>query len=158
MTLPTIYPANFAGTTSDFAKTKADRSGAMRASVFLVTVPTTTASATVIGLVPVEKGARLVLPACRISSDALGSNSETAKIGIVYDDTTNNTSVPAQYVATGNTTIQGGGTITLLTTDAADSYVVTGNGWVALTTETAATTAQGTLHGVITITYDQKLQ
>jgi hypothetical protein len=158
MTLPTIYPANFSGTTTDFTKAKVERSGAMRASVFTVTVPTTTASATVIGLVPVQKGARLVLPACRITADSLGSNSETTKVGIVYDDTTNNTSSPAVYVATGDTTVQAGGTYTLLTTDAADSYVCTGNGWVAITTEAAATTAQGTIHGVITITYDQKLQ
>ncbi len=158
MTLPTIYPSGFNGTVTDFNKCKVDRSGALRSSNFLVTVPTTTASATVIGLVPVRKGARLHLPACRVTVDALGSNSETHEIGIVYSDTTNNTSVPAKYLATGGTDLQAGGLITLLATDAADSYVVTGDGWVAVTTQVAATTTQGTYHGVLAITYDPALQ
>ncbi|MDE2233462.1 MAG: hypothetical protein KGJ90_05125 [Patescibacteria group bacterium] len=158
MTLPTVYPTGFNGTVTDLEKGKSDRSGALRSSVVTVTVPTTTASATVIGLVPIKKGGRLVLPACRLAVDALDStNNLTTSIGIVYQDTANNTSVPTKYNSS-STTGQAGGTFTLLTTDAADSYVATGSGWVAVTTGVTATNTQGTIHGVITITYDSLLQ
>lgn len=155
MTLPTVYPAQYSGTTTDFAQAKADKSGAMRASAFLVTTPAVMTAATFIGLVPVKKGARLVLTACRISNDDLDSgNAVTCSIGVVYNDTVNNTSVPAQYVAATNTGLQTAQTFTLLTTNAADTYVATGDGWVGITTATASTTTVGTIHGVITITYD----
>jgi hypothetical protein len=158
MTLPTIYPTGFNGTATDFAKLKADRSGALRSSVFTVTIPTSTASATVIGLVPVRKGARIHLPATRMATDSLDStNTITGSIGIVYDDTTNNTSVPTKYQLSA-TTYRAGGALTLLTTDAADSYVVTGSGWLALTTGAAVTDTQGTVHGSVAITYDPSLQ
>ncbi len=159
MTLPTIYPSGYNGTSSDFSKVKADRSGALRSSVFTVTVPTSTATSTVIGFVPVRKGARLHLPACRISIDDLDSGTTiTSEIGIVYDDATNNTSVPDKYVADGATTGQSAGAFTLLTTNAADSYVVTGDGWLALTLTAGPTTTLGTIHGVAAITYDASLQ
>lgn len=159
MTLPTVYPTGFSGTATDFTLCKADRSGALRSSAFTLTTPAVNTAATVIGLVPVKKGARLHLPGCRISNDDLDSgNTVTCSIGIVYDDTVNNTSVPAQYVATTNTGLQSAQTFTLLTTNAADTYVATGNGWVAITTATASTTTAGTIHGVIAITYDSSLQ
>ena len=159
MTLPTIVPSGFDGTVNDFNKCKADKSGALRSSNFLVTVPASTVSGTVIGLVPVRKGARLHLAACRITSDDLDTNNAvTASVGIVYDDTTNNTSVPAVYVGTGSTALNTGSAFTLLTTDAADKYVATGSGWVAITTAAASTTTSGTVHGVLAITYDPSLQ
>ncbi len=159
MTLPTIYPSGYNGTSSDFSKVKADRSGALRSSVFSVTIPTSTATSTFVGFVPVRKGARLHLPACRISTDDLDSGTTIqSEIGIVYDDATNNTSVPDKYVASGATTGQSAGAFTLLTTDAADSYVATGDGWVGLTFVAGPTTTVGTMHGAIAITYDASLQ
>lgn len=159
MTLPTVVPSGFDGTVNDFNRCKADRSGALRSSNFLVTTPAVMTAGTVIGLVPVRKGARLHLAACRVTSDDLDTgNAVTASLGIVYDDTVNNTSVPAQYVGTGSTALSAGAAMTLLTTDAADKYVVTGSGWLAITTAAASTTTAGTIHGVVAITYDPSLQ
>lgn len=160
MTLPTQYPSGFNGTSNDFNKAKIDRSGALRSYNFLVTTSTAILTAgTVIGLVPVRKGARLHRPGCAFACDDLDTgNAVTCDLGIVYDDTTNNTSVPDKYVATGNTFLQAAATsLTLLTTDAADSYVATGDGWLALTTATASTTTVGTIHGVVAIAYDSTL-
>lgn len=158
MTLPTVYPTNFNGTTNDFTKVKSDRSGALRSSVFTVSVPAATAIGAVIGLVPVKKGARINLKGSEIVAAALDStNTMTTSIGIVYSDTVNNTSVPAQFNS-GSSTAQAGGTFTLLTTYAAKSYEVTGDGWVAITTAAAVTSTLGTITGELNITYDLALQ
>lgn len=157
MTLPTEYPSGFKGTSADFAKAKADRSGALRSTPFHLTTSTAIlTSGTVIGLVPVRKGARIHLPACSFACDDLDTgNAVTCALGIVYDDATNNTSVPDKYVATGNTFLQSASTsLTTLSTTAANEYVVTGDGWLALTTATASTTTVGTIHGIVAIAYD----
>lgn len=157
MTLPTEYPSGFNGTSSDFSKAKADRSGALRSYPFHLTTSTAIlTSGTVIGLVPVRKGARLHRPGCAFACDDLDTgNAVTISLGIVYDDTTNNTSVPDKYVAAGGTFLQSASTsLTLLTTTVADEYIVTGDGWLALTTATASTTTVGTIHGVVAIAYD----
>lgn len=160
MTLPTIVPVNFNATVSDFTKVKAERSGALRTSAFTVSVPSGTASATVIGLVPVKKGARIVRNASSVFNDQLDTSaSVTAALGIVYTDTTTNTSVPGQFTAAGSVALQSTTSFTLLTAyTAVDSYVVTGDGWIAVTTAAAATNNLGTIHGAITITYDSSLQ
>ena len=159
MTLPTEYPSGFNGTANDFNKAKVDRSGTLRSYPFLVTTSTAIlTSGTVIGLVPVRKGARLHIPGCAIQSDDLDTgNSVTASIGIVYNDTVNNTSVPTKYASALSTLIQSaaGAPVTLISTDAANEYIATGDGWVAITTAAASTTTQGTIWGALSIAYDQ---
>ena len=54
---PTIYPSGFNGTYTDFNKAKIDRSGAVRVYTGSVTVPNGTVLGTLIGIVPVRKGA-----------------------------------------------------------------------------------------------------
>lgn len=161
MTLPTIVPVNFNGTAQDFTKVKSERSGSLRNSVFTVTVPSGTASGTVIGLVPVKVGARINLKGSEVVGAGLdSSNTLTVSLGVVYNDTVNNTSVPAQYVSAA-TTLQGSGSgtaLTLINTYAAKSYVVTGDGWLAITTAAAATNTAGAIWGEFDITYDKSLQ
>lgn len=157
MTLPTVYPTNFNGTTNDFTKVKSDRSGAMRSAVFTVSVPVATAAGAVIGLIPVKKGFRINLKGSEIVAASLDStNTVTTSIGIVYSDTVNNTSVPAQYNSA-STTARAGGTFTLLTTYAAKSYVATGDGWLAVTTAAASTDTLGAITGEINFVYDASL-
>lgn len=158
MTLPTVVPVNFDLTVNSFNKVKSDRSGALRSSVFTVTVPTASPAGTIIGLVPVKKGARLNLKGSEIVSASLDStNTVTTSIGVIYNDTVNNTSVPAQFNSA-STTAQAGGTFVLLATYAAKSYEVTGDGWVAITTAAASTNTAGAIFGELNITYDLALQ
>lgn len=154
MTFPSILPSGYAGTSTDFTKAKADRSGAVRIQPFNVTVPTTTVSTTIIGLVPVRKGARLVIGSTKIEVDDLDSSTNvTMSIGITYDDATNNTSSGGLFVLSA-TTPQTGGVFTLLNTYTVASYAVTGDGWITATVGGGSTTTQGTIHGQVAVSYD----
>lgn len=157
MTLPSIVPTGFAATSSDFAKAKADRSGAVRCLPFNVSVPSATASATIVGLVPVRKGARLVIGSTKIETDDLdASTNVTVSLGIVYDDNTNNTNNQTLFVVSA-TTAQAGGIFTLLNTYTVSSYAATGDGWVCATIGGGATSLLGTIHGQVGLSYDNAL-
>lgn len=152
MTLPSIVPTGYDGTATDFTKAKADHSGATRLQPFNVSIPSGTVTSTIVGLIPVRKGARLSLNGSIFVSDALGT-SVTAGIGIVYNDNTNNTNNQTLWVSAA-TTPAAGGTFTLINTYAAASYFATDDGWIVLTTGGATTGSTGTIHGQVAISYD----
>src|ERR1700743_1494935 len=56
MALPTIVPVGFAGDSTDFLKTKCDHSGAVRRASGAVSIPGSTAQATLIGIIPFNSG------------------------------------------------------------------------------------------------------
>lgn len=157
MTLPSIVPSGFAATSTDFTKAKADRSGANRTIPFTVTIPTTTVSTTIVGLVPVRKGARVNIGGTKVEVDDLDSSTNvTMSLGIVYDDATNNTTNQTLFVVSA-TTPQAGGIFTLLNTYTVASYAATGDGWICATVGGGSTTTQGTVHGQVTVSYDNAL-
>lgn len=157
MTLPSIVPTGFAATSADFAKAKADRSGAVRCYPFTVSIPTTTVSTTIVGLVPVRKGARLVIGSTKIEVDDLDSSTNvTMSLGIVYDDATNNTTNQTLFVVSA-TTPQAGGIFTLVNSYTVASYAATGDGWICATVGGGSTTTLGTVHGQVGISYDNAL-
>lgn len=152
MTLPTIVPAPFDGTTKDFLKVKCDRSGAMRLQAQNVSVPSGTVVTTIVGLVPLRRGDRIDVGATKIYSAALGT-SVTASVGIIYDDTTNNTSIPALF-ASGSTAVAAGGEIPLLVNAATMQNVATGDGWLAVTLAGATTGTTGVISAQVASVYD----
>lgn len=139
MTLPTIVPTGFAATSKDFLKAKVMKDGSAFLNRAVVTVPASTVVATVVGLVPVKAGAALSVPSLSVLFPALGA-SVTASLGIIYDDTTNNTSNATLY-ASASTTAAAGGVLSITATAANQQYVVTGDGWLAVTLGGATTTA-----------------
>lgn len=154
MTLPSIVPTGYAGDASDFAKAKADRSGALRVQPFNVSIPSTTASTTIVGLIPVKKGFRLGLGGTKIEVDDLDTSTNvTMSIGIVYNDATNNTNNQTLWVASA-TTPQAGGVFTLINTYTASNYAATDDGWLVATVGGGATTTTGTVHGQAAFVYD----
>lgn len=154
--LPTIYPTGYAGTTADFRITKDDSSGAVRVVTGTVTVPATTATSTVIGLVPFNKGCKINVFASGLYTQDLDSSTNVAfDIGWTYYDSTLGTSDPNGFVAL-NTTPQSGGFIPFSGTSASSSgvqFTAATDGWLTVT-NSAATTTSGAIQFAVSLAYD----
>lgn len=153
MTTPTVLPAEFDGTTADFAKTKGvDRSGAARIRQGVVAVPSGTGANAYVGLVPFNKGARFNINDKSVYVGNIGAGTTTANLGVIYDDDTNNTN-DADAFASADTAIQDGGFITV-DEKAGLTFEATANGWLVVQILTAATDADGDIEYNIVQAYD----
>lgn len=151
--LPTIFPTGYAGDATDFLKVKADRSGAVRNSTGLVSIPISTLSGTVVGLMPFEPGYKMNYGSA-VYSGALGT-SVTGSWGYLYYDTTQANSATSQAAGfvSGSTTPAAGG---IITPNASTSinWVAASSGWVTFTIGGATTTTLGNLFWNIDSAYD----
>lgn len=153
MTTPSIVPTKRAGDDSDYRAAKVDRSGALRMEYVTVTVPASTGTSTVIGLVPFKKGARFVQGASQLYVADLDTGTDvTLDIGFVYDDDTTYTNDPNAF-ASAITTAQSGGLITF-DEFAGLSFEAEADGWIVVTTGGGATTTEGAIQGQIVLAYD----
>lgn len=153
MTTPTVYPTKYTATSADFNRAKIDRSGATRVEYVSVSVPSSTAASTVVGLVPFRKGARFVQGASQLyTADLDTGTSVTLDIGYVYDDNTTYTNDPDAF-ASAITTAQTGGLISF-DEFAGLSWVAAADGWIAVTTGGGSTTTTGAIQGQVVLAYD----
>ena len=154
MTTPSLYPSKFAGSSLDFNKTKQLNDGGMQMQQGTVSVPSSTASGTVIGLVPFRKGFSFSAGSSYIyTADLDTGTSVTFSVGYVYDDNTTYTNAASAF-ASAVTTPQSGGAITLApTTAAAIGWVADADGWIAITTGGGSTTTTGSVSFQICGTY-----
>lgn len=141
MTLPTIFPIQFAGTSKDFLKAKFQADGTSFMIQDTVSVLTGTVVTTIVGLIPFQANCRIQVPGLTINSAALGT-SVTASVGVIYDDNTNNTNNATLY-ASALTTVAAGGNLTLTPSATNLAYVTTANGWLAVTLGGATTGSTG---------------
>lgn len=159
MTTPNIFSTNYTGANpGDYLKAKCDRSGATRMEYFTATIPATTTTSTVVGLVPFRKGARFVQGACQFYiADLDTATNVTFDIGYVYqdNDTATNVNDPDAF-ASALTTAQTGGLITF-DEFAGLSWVATADGWIALTTGGGSTTVAGAVQGQAVLAYDSNI-
>lgn len=142
MTTPSILPAGFDGTTSDFAKTKGvDRSGAVRLISDSVEVASGTAVDAVIGLIPFNKGQRINLNDRSFYVGNIGAASTTLNFGYVYNDDTTYTNDTDAFVSL-STAAQAGGFVTI---DEKGSllFEAEADGWIVAEVKGAATDATG---------------
>lgn len=153
MTLPTIYPTQYAGTTTDFLKVKSDRSGSARLYADSVTVASGTAATTIIGLVPFNKGARFHFDNSSVYVPDIGAGSTTISLGYVYSDNVTYTNNQTAW-ASAATAIQSGGFVTLTAGASGLNFVAAADGWVVATINTAATDAEGAISFQIMGSYD----
>lgn len=154
MTAPTLYPSKYSGTAVDYNRAKIDRSGALRTEAVTVTVPSSTASGTVIGLVPFRKGARFVCNASGVfTTDIDTGTTVNASVGYVYDDNVTYTNAPAAFVSA-STVPQTGGIIPVTGLATAYTFVAAADGWITVTTGGGTTTTAGTISAQITLAYD----
>jgi hypothetical protein len=153
--LPTIYPVGYAGDTTDFLKTKVSREGDVRVQTGTVAIPATTATSTLIGLMPFNKGCKIVMGSSVYSDDLDTSTNVTFNIGYTYYDSTTGTSNASGFVA-GSTIPQTGGMIPFTATSGASAgmtWTAAADGWIAIT-NTAATTTSGNVLFNIAFAYD----
>lgn len=119
-------------------------------------IPSTTASATIIGMFRFNKG--FSLTAFALKTDDLDSGTNvTIDVGYVYDTTADGTDAPAAFISanaiaqTGTSLIWpiAGGLLTGV------SFVATGNGYITLRTGGGATTTTGNASMIGQWTYNQ---
>ncbi len=154
MVLPTIVPTGFAGDYTDFLKTKVERDGSVRRVQGSVSIPSTTATDTIIGLFPFNAGMSFSgLSGYNLyTADLDSSTNVTLDWGIAYQNSTEGTD-DLDNITSASTAAQAGGYVA---PDEIDwmTLVTTGNGWVTVQVN-AATTTTGSLTFNIPFTYDQ---
>lgn len=143
MTLPTIVPTQFAGTSKDFLKTKFQADGTSFVVQDAVSIPTGTVTTTIVGMVPFNANCRLDVGGTKLFSAALNT-SVTLSIGVVYDDNTNNTNNATLY-ASALTAAAAGGELVITPSAANLNYITTANGWFVLTVGGATTGTTGSV-------------
>lgn len=154
MTTPTILPTGYGGTSKDFLRCKVERDGCLRNQYSTVTIPATTATTTVIGLVPFNKGFRLAVGATQLAiADLDTSTNVTIDVGYVYKTGSTGTDDPDAF-ASALTTAQSGGFITFDEPTTALPWVAADDGWIAITIGGGATTTSGALYGQVVGCYD----
>lgn len=151
-TLPSIVPTGYAGTYKDFTRTKSDKSGAMRIVTGTVTVPASTASGTVIGLMPFNKGMKLGYGSRVYVADLDTSTNVTLNIGYQYYDSATGTSQNAGYVS-GSTAPQTAGMIEMTAVTSMNDTML-GDGWIVAVTGGGSTTTSGAITFNLAIAYD----
>jgi hypothetical protein len=153
--LPTIYPTGYAGTILDFLQTKVDHEGALRLQTGTVAVPASTATSTLIGLMPFNKGCKVHYGSSLYTDDLDTSTNVTFNVGYTYYDSTTGTTNASGFVA-GSTVPQSGGFIPFTATSGASTgmtWTAAADGWIAVT-NTAATTTTGNILFNIAFAYD----
>lgn len=153
MTTPTIFPVEYDGSSRDYLKVKTDRSGAAHIYAGSVSVTTGTPAATIIGLIPFNKGARFNISSTDIFVADIGQGTTTISIGYIYDDNVTFTNNQTAY-ASASTAIQSGGFISMTASANGIGFVAAGNGWLVATINTAATDATGAITFQIKGSYD----
>lgn len=152
MTTPTIFPAEYDGSSRDFLKIKCERSGSARAYGVQVSVITGTVTTTIVGLIPFNKGFRINEKSIGAFSAALGSG-VTVSIGVIYDDNTNNTNNATLY-ASALTAAAAGGELAMTASATNLAYVTTANGWLVATIGGATTGTTGAITLQLVGSYD----
>ena len=158
LTLPTIYPAGYQGTATDFKACKADRSGALRMVEYVVAIPSGTTTA-LVGLVPFNKGCRIHIIGSSVQANtALDTGTSIAvSVGYTYYDSTLGTSSGTAFVSSATTWQSSALTaLTLLNAPATVGQVkTTADGWITLTCSSGTTSTTGNVFGSFMISYDQ---
>jgi len=157
LTLPTYVSTKYVGTAADFRNVKVDRSGAVRSEPFITNITAAALSDVVVGLVPFQKGARILLNASNVAVTDLDTDSDlTLDFGYTYYDSTLGTSDPNAF-ATQVTTGQTGGAITFdeITATTATGFVAAADGWITMTIGVGGTSyTTGIVAGSIAMCYD----
>lgn len=156
MALPTIVPTGFQGDYTDFFQTKVDRDGCARRSSGSVSIPASTAAATIIGLVPFNAGFSLAgLSGYDFYVADLDSGTTvTISIGVAYQNSTEGTDA-LTLVTSASTAAQAGGYIAPTAQATWQDYVTTGNGWLVASITAGPTTTTGSLTFNVLGVYDQ---
>jgi hypothetical protein len=134
---------------------KVDRSGAVRSQKAVATVPDTTASATVIGMIRFEGGFSLDQLVVK-SDDLTASTALLLHVGYVYDDDTTYSNDADAFFQSADIA-QDAGSLVWPVADGRsnEGFVADAPGYIAITTAAAATDAAGDVHVMAVFHYDE---
>lgn len=153
MTLPTIVPTGYQGTTNDFlAATKVDRSGAIRQVTNAVSIPAATATNTFIGLVPFNKGCSVNYGSRVYTADLDTASNATLDIGYIYNLQSSFSNDEDAFVVASSLSLTSG--MIEFTAVEGMTWVAEGDGWITAQVN-GATTTTGNITYCIGITYDE---
>lgn len=152
MTTPSIVPTGYLADDTDYNKVKRDTFGALRQVAGTVSVPSGTAATTIVGLVPFQKGARFIVNGSSFYCANFGAATTTVDIGIIYDDNVTYTN-DVDAFASASTAPQAGGFVSI---DEFSGMTLTtaGNGWLAVTINTADADATANIIFNVAVSYD----
>lgn len=155
LTLPTIVPTGYAGDYTDFFRTKVDKSGAVRTIDGSVSIPSGTASGTLVGIFPFNKG--FSAHGLRVYCTPLDTGtSQLVDIGWTYYDSATGTSVPGGFVSASTAAQSGGANINFTGASSVSGMLFNalGDGWMTLRVAAQSTLVTGTVTYNIAIYYD----
>ncbi len=150
--LPTIYPVGYAGTTLDFLQTKCERDGSVRLITGKVALPASTATSTIIGLLPFNAGFKIGYGSSLYFDDLDSSTNVTVDVGYTYYDSATGTSHDDAFVDSAATVPQSAGFITFTgSTGSSVGFIWTalGDGWITVTNNAATTTTGNCLFNIV---------
>ena len=151
MTTPGIVPTKYAGTDADYLNAPRLDSGAVKMVHGSVSIPASTATDTIIGLVPFQKGASFTIGNSSIhSADLDSSTNVTLDVGIVYDNNTTYTNDLDAWVSA-STAPQNGGFCTVDEKEGL-TLITQANGWLVAQVN-AATTTTGSITFNVGVSY-----
>lgn len=152
MTLPTVYPTGYDGTTKDFLKAPVNRSGAEFLVNGSVSVPSGTAADAYVGIVPFQKGARFKIGDKSIHCGDFGAGTTTVNVGYIYNDNTTYTN-DVDAFASLSAAPQSGGWVTVDEIEGM-SFVAESEGWLAVQLKAAAADATANITYNLSVSYD----
>lgn len=155
LTLPSVVPTGYADDYTDFFRTKADKSGALRVITGSVAVASAVASGALIGFFPFNKGMKV--HGLRVYCDALDTGANiTVDFGYTYYDSATGTSLPAAFVSASTAARSGGGSVAFTGASSVPgmTFTAAGDGWVTMRIAAISTLAAGTVTFNAAIGYD----
>ena len=138
MTNPTIFAAGYS-TADSYHLAPSGQGDGPREIVRTITVPALTATDTIMGFFPFQKGCHVSYGAAVTSADLDTSTNVTLDVGYVYDDSTTYTNDLDAFISA--STIPQAGGISYFDEAAGATFVAEANGWVIAQVNAATTTA-----------------
>lgn len=153
--LPTIAPVQFGTTVQAFNLAPGIRNGSPEFVDVSVAVPSGTAAATLIGIMPFRAGARIHY----VGNDLyIGtwdtSTNVTFTVGYTYYDSTTGTSNAAGFLASSTTGQSSTGGFISFNVLTGFQLIAAADGWLTVTTAGASTTTASTIQGEICVSYN----
>jgi hypothetical protein len=152
MATPTIVPAYYTNTVTDFLKAPGRADGAVQSVKGVVSVVSGTAADAYVGLIPFTKGASFTIDGSSVHCGNFGAATTTVNLGVIYNTAGDGTDDVDAFVSL-STSAQAGG---FLAVDEIEgmTLVTTGNGWLALQLKTAAADATANATFNIGVSYN----
>jgi len=149
MTSPTIFATGYTSADSYNLAPSGQHDGP-RSIVRSISVPATTATDTIMGFFPFQKGMTVSYGSAIVSDDLDSSTNVTLDVGYVYDDSATYTDDLDAFISA-STIAQAGG-VSYFDEKAGATFVAEADGWVVVQNN-AATTTTGTITFNGTISY-----